>query len=104
MRGRTRRVAATCWRRAGAVRALGWAASFSVSRTLTLSDGGATKVLIADDSAIVGMRLADLLYEVEGIHVVVKAEDAPQALELVRTLNPDAVIVDVRMRDGTEHT
>ena len=55
------------------------------------------KVLIVDDSAIVRVRLADLLYEVEGIHVVAQAEDALQALELARTLNPDAVIVDVRM-------
>ena len=59
------------------------------------------KVLIVDDSAIVRVRLADLLYEVEGIHVVAQAEDAVQALEAVGTLNPAAVIVDVRMPRGS---
>jgi DNA-binding NarL/FixJ family response regulator len=55
------------------------------------------KVLIVDDSAIVRVRLADLLAEVEGIEVVAQAEDALQAFELVKKLKPDVAIVDVRM-------
>jgi DNA-binding NarL/FixJ family response regulator len=55
------------------------------------------KVLIVDDSAIVRVRLADLLTELEGIDVVIQAEDALQAFELVKELKPDVAIVDVRL-------
>jgi DNA-binding NarL/FixJ family response regulator len=55
------------------------------------------KVLIVDDSAVVRVRLADLLLEVEGVESVAQAEDGQQALELVKTLKPDVAIVDVRM-------
>jgi DNA-binding NarL/FixJ family response regulator len=55
------------------------------------------KVLIVDDSALVRVRLADLLAEIEGIEVVAQAEDASQASSLVRTLKPDVAILDVQM-------
>jgi len=55
------------------------------------------KVLIVDDSAVVRVRLADLLLEVEGVESVAQAEDGQQALELVKSLKPDVAIVDVRM-------
>jgi DNA-binding NarL/FixJ family response regulator len=57
----------------------------------------AVKVLIVDDSAIVRVRLAELLAELEGIDVVTQAEDALQAFELVKLLKPDVAILDVRM-------
>jgi DNA-binding NarL/FixJ family response regulator len=55
------------------------------------------KVLIVDDSAVVRVRLADLLLEVEGVESVAQAENGLQALELVKSLKPDVAIVDVRM-------
>lgn len=62
------------------------------------------KVLIVDDSAIVRVRLADLLLDVEGVESVAQAEDALGALDLVKTLKPDVAILDVRMpkRSGIE--
>ena len=62
------------------------------------------KVLIVDDSAIVRVRLADLLAEVEGIEVIAQAENATQAFELVEALKPDVAIVDVQMpkRNGID--
>ena len=55
------------------------------------------KVLIVDDSAIVRVRLADLVLEVEGVESVAQAQDALRGLELVRTVQPDVAIFDVRM-------
>lgn len=62
------------------------------------------KVLIVDDSAIVRVRLADLLLDVEGVESVAQAQDALGALDLVKTLKPDVAILDVRMpkRSGIE--
>lgn len=55
------------------------------------------KVLIVDDSAIVRVRLADLLLEIEGVETVAQAQDAPRALEMLKTLKPDVAIFDVLM-------
>jgi YesN/AraC family two-component response regulator len=55
------------------------------------------KVFIADDSALVRERLAALISELEGVEVVGQAEDAPEALEGIQRLRPDAVILDIRM-------
>lgn len=62
------------------------------------------RVLIVDDSSIVRLRLAELLAEFEGIEVVAQADNAFAAVDLVRTLEPDVAIVDVRMpgRSGME--
>jgi len=55
------------------------------------------KVFIADDSALVRERLAELISEIEGMEVVGQAGDAPEALEAIQHLRPDVVILDIRM-------
>jgi two-component system, NarL family, response regulator DevR len=62
------------------------------------------KVLIVDDSAIIRVRLAELLAELEGIEVVAQANNAFEAVDMVREFKPDVAIVDVRMpeRSGME--
>jgi two-component system response regulator DevR len=55
------------------------------------------KVFIADDSALVRERLAALISEIEGVEVVGQARDAPEALEGIQHLRPDAVTLDIRM-------
>ncbi len=57
----------------------------------------ALKVLIADDSAVVRTRLAAMLTETEGIEIVGQAEDGIEAINAVKRLNPDAVILDIHM-------
>lgn len=55
------------------------------------------KVFVADDSALVRERLAELISEIEGVEVVGQAGDAREALEGIQRLRPDAVILDIRM-------
>jgi DNA-binding NarL/FixJ family response regulator len=55
------------------------------------------KVFVADDSALVRERLAELISEIEGVEVVGQAGDAHEALEGIRLLRPDAVVLDIRM-------
>ena len=58
------------------------------------------RVLIIDDSAIVRDRLISMLAEVEGVEIVGHAEDAFSAIEGVRKLIPDVVILDIQMPGG----
>jgi DNA-binding NarL/FixJ family response regulator len=55
------------------------------------------RVFIIDDSAIVRERLIAMLAEVEGLEIVGHAEDAFSAIEGVRVLIPDVVILDIAM-------
>lgn len=55
------------------------------------------KIFIADDSSFIRERLPDMLSEFSGVEVVGQAEDGIQVLNSVRALNPDVVILDIRM-------
>ena len=54
-------------------------------------------VLIADDQAMVRAGFAALLDAQEDIHVVGQAADGAEAVSLSARLNPDVVLMDVRM-------
>jgi len=57
-------------------------------------------VLIVDDEP--GFcRLARDRLEAEGLLVVGEADDVDTALDAVRTLRPDVVVLDVRLPDGS---
>jgi DNA-binding NarL/FixJ family response regulator len=62
------------------------------------------KVLIVDDSAIVGERLASILSEFPEIELLEQVKDGLEALEYIRTLKPDVVILDIGLpgRNGME--
>jgi DNA-binding NarL/FixJ family response regulator len=55
------------------------------------------KVFVADDSAFIRERLPDMLSELSGVEVIGQAEDGTMALASIRELNPDVVIMDIRM-------
>ena len=55
------------------------------------------RVLIADDSTFIRERLPAMLLDIPGIEVVGQAKNGAEALDLVRALNPDVVILDIRM-------
>lgn len=62
-----------------------------------------TRVLIAEDEALIRLDLAEMLRD-EGYHVVGEAADGQEAVELAEELRPDLVIMDVKMprRDGID--
>ena len=59
------------------------------------------KVFIADDSRVVVERLAGLLEEVPGAQLVGQAGDVPDAVNGIKKMRPDALILDLHMRGGS---
>ncbi len=75
-------------------------------RMFLMTDGDAQtphRVLIAEDEALIRLDLAEMLRE-EGYEIVGEAGDGQEAVELAEKLNPDLVIMDVKMprRDGID--
>jgi DNA-binding NarL/FixJ family response regulator len=72
------------------------------------ADHGArvVKVLLADDQTLVRAGFRVLLERGDGIEVVGEAGDGAEAIEAVRQLRPDVVLMDIRMPvlDGLEAT
>ena len=56
----------------------------------------ATRVVIADDDVITRLDIREAL-EYQGYEVVGEAADGIDAVELCQSLNPDAVLLDVKM-------
>jgi YesN/AraC family two-component response regulator len=56
-----------------------------------------TRVLIADDSEAVRTSLSSLIARLPGVEIVGMAHTGAQALEMVRSLMPDVVTLDIRM-------
>jgi DNA-binding NarL/FixJ family response regulator len=64
------------------------------------------RVLIADDQALVRAGFRALLDAQDAIEVVGEAADGRQAVDMARTLQPDVVLMDIRMPvlDGLDAT
>jgi AmiR/NasT family two-component response regulator len=54
------------------------------------------RVVIAEDEALIRMDLKEMLEE-EGYAVVAEASDGQAAIDLAKNLNPDLVIMDIKM-------
>jgi DNA-binding NarL/FixJ family response regulator len=65
-----------------------------------------TRILIADDQALVRGAFQVLLDSAPGLRVVGQAADGVEAVELAERLRPDVVLMDIRMpvMDGLEAT
>jgi len=59
------------------------------------------RVFIADDSAVIVERLADLLKEIPGVELAGHASNATEAVRCIRQIKPDAVILDFQMPGGS---
>jgi len=57
------------------------------------------KVLLADDHPIVCRGIHDLLEAAEGIKVVGEANSGQKAIQMVKSVNPDIVLLDIEMPD-----
>lgn len=62
----------------------------------TANTGAGTRVLIAEDEALIRLDLKEMLVE-EGFDVVAEVGDGAEAVRLTRELRPDLVILDVKM-------
>jgi len=59
------------------------------------------KVFIADDSAVLCERLIEMLSDIRDIEIVGHAQNVTEALTSIKKLNPDIVILDIRMPGGS---
>ena len=64
-------------------------------------DQKALRVFIVDDSAIVRARLTMILSELPGVEVVGQSQVASEAIEGIRRLTPDVVVLDIRLAAGS---
>ena len=60
------------------------------------SESAATRVVVAEDEALIRLDLVEMLTE-EGYDVVGQAGDGEAAVELTTQLRPDLVVMDVKM-------
>jgi two-component system LytT family response regulator len=59
------------------------------------------RVLIADDELLACQRIEDLLAREPGVEIAGFARDGNEAVEMIRTLDPDLVFLDVQMPGRT---
>lgn len=57
-------------------------------------------VVLADDSALVRDHLTALLSTLEGVRVVGQAGSTPQLIDLLGTIRPTVVVLDISMPGG----
>ena len=59
------------------------------------------KVFIADDSREIRNRIITMLSDIETIDMIGQAENVEDAINSIRKINPDVVILDIRMPGGS---
>jgi len=68
---------------------------------MNLGEQSRIRILIADDHPVVREGLRSMLFTVEDMQVVGEASSGVEAVSQARALQPEVVLLDVRMPDGT---
>jgi len=55
------------------------------------------KILIADDSQLIRERIKESIKDIENVEIVAEAKNGTEAFDLINKLNPDFVLLDIRM-------
>ena len=63
------------------------------------TSGKKIRILVVDDHPIVRQGLAQLIEEEPDLEVCAQAEDAPEAMLLIKELQPDFIIVDLSLKE-----
>lgn len=58
------------------------------------------KVFVVDDSKLLRDRLVEMLAELSGIQIIGQAANSTDALQSIRKLKPDIVVLDIHMPGG----
>jgi len=66
-----------------------------------LDPDGKRRVFLVDDHPLVREWLTNLINQQKDLVVCGEAEDAPQALQAIESLQPDAAVVDVTLANGS---
>lgn len=59
------------------------------------------RVVVVDDAFILRKRLVTMLSTMEGVEIVGEAEDATGAIEVIRQVHPQAVVLDLQIPGGS---
>lgn len=57
------------------------------------------RILLADDHELVRAGIRELVHKIEGAKVIGEASNGRQALEMVESLSPDLVLLDIGMKE-----
>lgn len=68
---------------------------------LYMSNESSLRVLLVEDSALLASRITELIRRLPGIELIGSAETEAEALQQVASSTPDALILDLHLRDGS---
>ena len=68
---------------------------------VALSSIRTLRVLLVEDSPLVSQRISDLIEELPSVRLVGTVRDEQAAMELIEDEPVDALILDLRLREGT---
>ncbi len=71
-----------------------WLYQVVVQSDCTMTD---ISILVVDDQHLVRAALARMLEDMDGFHIAGEADSGEEAIDLVKALKPDVVLMDVRM-------
>ena len=71
--------------------------SMKSSPAIQAKDSNPVNVLIVDDSAFMRYTISKRINETPGLHVIATARDGKEALQMIASLKPDVVTLDIEM-------